>query len=165
MSRSLAQLRLVPISRQPNKVFGPTFALANMMSPKIDELRCFINDKRPDLVSLTETWIYDSDAYDHHLHIPGNNLILKNRALGIHGGVGLYIKSKNKFKALTELYHPSVEVLWAYLRPSRLPRGYPSIVFGTVYHSFQCTDNLLWNNHISDIIKKANKKLYTGLVF
>lgn len=77
MSRSLAQLRLVPISRQPNKVFGPTFALANMMSPKIDELRCFINDKRPDLVSLTETWIYDSDAYDHHLHIPGNNLIPK----------------------------------------------------------------------------------------
>ena len=74
-------------------MFGPTFAMANMMSPKIDELRCFINDKRPDLVSLTETWIYDSDAYDHHLHIPGNILILKNRALGIHGGVGLYIKS------------------------------------------------------------------------
>mgnify|MGYP001800060252 FL=1 len=118
-------------------MFGPAIVLANMMSlsPKIDELRRFVNDKRPDLVSLTETWTYDSDACDHHRHIPGCNLILKNRTVGIHGGLGLYINSKISFKALTDLYHPNFEVLWAHLRPSRLPRGYPCIVFGTVYHT------------------------------
>lgn len=61
-------------------------------------VKVLINDKRPDLVSLTETWIYDSDAYDRHLHIPSNNLILKNRALGIHGGVGLYIIIRSSSK-------------------------------------------------------------------
>lgn len=137
MSRNLVQLRRVSTAKQPDKEFGLAIALANMMSlsPKIDELRSFVTDKRPDLVSLTETWTYDSDACDHHLHIPGYNLILKNRTVGIHCGVGLYINSSIKFKALTDLYHPNFEVLWAHLRPSRLPRGYPCIVFGTVYHT------------------------------
>ena len=137
MSRNLVQFRRGPTVTFSNKMFGPAIVLANMMSlsPKIDELRCFVNDKRPDLVSLTETWTYDSDACDHHLQIPDYNLIPKNRTVGIHGGVGLYIDSKIKFKALTDLYHPNFEVLWAHHRPSRLPRGYPCIVFGTVYHT------------------------------
>ena len=120
-----------------NKEFGPAIVLTSMMSllPKIDELRCFVNEKRPDLVSLTEIWTYDYDACDYHIQIPGYNRILKNRTVGIHGGVGLYIDSKIKFKALTDLYHPNFEVLWAHHRPSRLPRGYPCIVFGTVYHT------------------------------
>lgn len=105
------------------------------LCPKMDELRCFVDNKKPDLVSLTETWIYDSIVCENHLHIPGYNFILKNRTTGIHGGVGLYINNKIKFKALTDLYHPNLEVLWAHLRPPRLPRGYPCIVFGTVYHT------------------------------
>ena len=125
------------ISCSLDKEFGPAIAVANMMSlsTKIDELRCFVNDKRTDLVSLTETWTYDSHACDHHLHIPGYNLILKNRTVGIHGGIGLHINSKIRFKALTHLYYPNIEVLWAHLRPFRLPWGFPCIVFGTVYHT------------------------------
>ena len=116
-------------AKQLNKEFGPGIALANMMllSLKINELRFFVDKKKPDLVSLTENWIYDSYACENHLHISGYNLILKNRTVGIHGGVGLYINSKIKFKALTDLYHPNFEVLWAHLRPPRLPRGYPAL--------------------------------------
>ena len=136
-SRNLVQLRRGPTVTHLNKEFGPAIILANMMSlsPKIAELRCFVNDKRPDSIPLTETWTYDSDACDYHLYIPGYNLILKNRTVEIHGGVVPYIDSNIKFKALTDLYHPNFEVLWAHLRPSRLPRGYPCIVFGTVYHT------------------------------
>lgn len=56
-SRNLVQLRHAPAAKQPNKEFGPAIALANMMSlcPKMDELRCFVDNKKPDLVSLTET--------------------------------------------------------------------------------------------------------------
>ena len=105
------------------------------LGPKIDELRCFANDNNPDLISLTETWIYDDTAAEHHLHLPGYNLCLKNRKSGVHGGVGLYINNTIKYKALTDLYHPELEVVWAHLRPVRLPRGFPCIVSGTVYHT------------------------------
>ena len=56
-SRNLVHVRKVHASIQQSKEFGPSLLLANMMSlsPKIDELRCLVIDKNPDLVSLTET--------------------------------------------------------------------------------------------------------------
>ena len=105
------------------------------LAPKIDKLRCFVNDNKPDLISLTEIWIQVSSFSEHHLHIFGFNLLLKNRSSGFHGGVALYINNSIKFKALTDLYHPECKVLWAYFRPTRLPRGYPCIISGTVYHT------------------------------
>lgn len=59
---------------QNSREFGPSVVLANMMSldPKIDELRCFANNKS-DLISLTETWIYDDTAAEHYLQLPGYN--------------------------------------------------------------------------------------------
>ena len=83
---------------------------------------------------MTETWVYDNTAPEHHLHLPGYNLCLQNRKSGMHGGVGLYINNTIKFKTLNDLYHPKLEVLWVHLRPARLPRGFPCIVAGTVYH-------------------------------
>ncbi|CAB3984752.1 fatty acid amide hydrolase-like [Paramuricea clavata] len=100
----------VPVDERPNNEFGPAIALANMMSlaPKIDELRCFVENTKPDLISLTENWLNDSIS-EHHLNIPGYNLLLKNRTSGVHGGVGLYIKNSIKFNALTDIYHPQLE--------------------------------------------------------
>lgn len=105
--------------------------LLNMMSlaPKIDELRSLVNDTKPDVISLTETWINESVS-GHHLNIPGFNLQLKNRSSGIHGGTGI------KFKALIDLYHSEQEVLWSYIKPTRLPRGISCIIIGTVYHTY-----------------------------
>lgn len=56
--------------------FGPSVVPANMisLSPKIDEFRYFANDIKPDLISLTETWVYDNTVSEHHLHLPGYNL-------------------------------------------------------------------------------------------
>ena len=49
----LSHLR-VPVVERPKNEFGPSIALANMMSlaPKIDKLRCFANDTKPDLISF-----------------------------------------------------------------------------------------------------------------
>ena len=51
-----------PVIERSKNEFGLSIALANMMSlaPRIDELRCFVNDTKPDLISLTETWLNDS---------------------------------------------------------------------------------------------------------
>ena len=89
LSRSHTQAPAIEPSKNE---FGPSIALANMMSlaPKIDELRCFVKDTKLDLISLTETWLNDSVS-EHHINIPGFNLLLKNRSSGVHGGVGLYV--------------------------------------------------------------------------
>ena len=41
---------------------------------------------------------------------------------------------------LDDLQDPSFEILWAELRPARLPRGYNSIVVGTLYHPPSASD-------------------------
>ena len=85
LSRHVIQVRHASVATRKNsREFGPSVVLANMMSlgPKIDELRCFANDNNPDLISLTETCIYDDTAAQHHLHLPGYNLCLKNRKSG-----------------------------------------------------------------------------------
>ena len=139
MSRHVIPVRHVSVFKCQNcREFGPSVVLANMMSlsPKIDELRCFANDIKLDLISLTETWVCHDTGSEHHLHLPGYNLCLKNRKSGVHGGVGLYINNTTKFSALTVLYHPELEVLWVHLRPRRQPGGFPCMVSaGTVYHT------------------------------
>ena len=82
----------------------------------INKLKCFVNEKKPDLVSLTKFCIFDSKVCEHHLLIPGYILILKNRTCGVHGGVGLHINNSIKFKALTDLYHRNHELLRACLK-------------------------------------------------
>ena len=123
-------------AERSKREFVTSITLANMMSlaPKIDELRCFVNDTKPDLISLTKTWI--NDSVSDHLNIPGYNMVLKNRTSGIHGGVGLYIRNSIKFQALPDLYHPELEVLWSYMQPTRLTRGISCIIIGTVYHTY-----------------------------
>ena len=139
-SRNVTPVCHTPITRPQTitKEYRPSVALANMMSlsPNIDEPRCSVDTHKPDLVSLTETWVYDDKECGNHPHIPGFNLLLKNRTSGVHGGAGLYINNSIKYKALTDFYHPEFEGLWAHLRPTRLPMGYPCIVFGTVYHTY-----------------------------
>ena len=95
--------------------FVPRILLTNTMSlaPKIDELRYFDMDKKPDLAAYTETWLNDSISSECLL-ISGYNLICKNRTLGSHGGVCLYITNSILFKTLDHLHHPDIEVLWVH---------------------------------------------------
>ena len=68
LSRHVIQVRHASVAvRKKSREFGPSVVLANMMSfgPKIDELRCFASDNKRDLISLTETWIYDDTAAEH----------------------------------------------------------------------------------------------------
>jgi hypothetical protein len=79
--------------RLANKEFGLAIALGKMMSlaPKIDELRCFVDNTIPDLISLTETWLNDSIS-EHHLNIPGFNLLLKNHTSGEHNSSLIWLR-------------------------------------------------------------------------
>ena len=60
---------------QTIKEFAPSLLLTNTMSliPKIDEVRCFVLDKNPDLVFITETWLKDQ-IDSNQVNIPEYNM-------------------------------------------------------------------------------------------
>ena len=109
------------------------------LTPKIDEVSCFMKTHNPDVAYITKTWLQGS-IDESCLYIAGYNLIFKNCSGGCHGGVGLYIKNSISFKCLhiylpfKYLQHPVLEVLWVRLTPKRLPRGFPCLVICVIYH-------------------------------
>ena len=128
---------------------GPSLILANTMflAPKIDEVRSVMLDSKSDLGFFTETWLRDSIPADH-IKIPEYNFTQRNRMTDFHGGVGLYIENSIRFKCLDHLQDPTLEVLWVWLRPTRLPQGIPCIVAGTIYNlhfNDSATDSILLN--------------------
>ena len=60
---------------QTTKEFAPSLLLTNTMCliPKIDEVRCFVPDKNPDLVFITETWLKDQ-IDSNQVNIPEYNM-------------------------------------------------------------------------------------------
>ena len=97
---------------------------------------CSVRDENVDFASFTKTWLSDR-IHDNVIHIPGYNIARKDRILGHHGGVCLYIKNSIAYQVLSQCQHPPLELLWVKARTHlthRLPRGITSIVFGIVYH-------------------------------
>ena len=125
-------------------------SLANTQSlaSKIDEVQSVMLNVKPDLGFFTETWLRETIS-DSQVNIPGYSFIARNRCVDIHGGVGLYIHDSIKFKPLDEFSDPDFESLWVWLRPSRLPRGFPCLVAGTVYHPQLGANNSGMLNHLT----------------
>ena len=69
----------------------PKILLTNTMSltPKIDEVSCFMKTHDPDAACITETWLQGS-IDESFLYIAGYYFTFKNRSGCCHGGVGLY---------------------------------------------------------------------------
>ena len=66
--------------------------------------------------------------------------------------MGLNIHDYIKFKSLDEFPDPDFESLWVWLSPRRLPRGFPCLVAGTIYHPhLDMNDSGMLNNLISTL--------------
>ena len=128
-------------STRNDDVYVRNLLLANTMSPapKIDEVNCFVTEKSPDLACITETWL--NDRISDTCHIPGYNFVYKNRSLGSHAGVGVYIGNTVFYKRLNHLLHTDYEVLWVYIRPRRRPRCFSYLILGVVCHPPNADDD------------------------
>ena len=127
--------------RDSQRVYVPSFFLSNVMSlaPKIDELHCIIKNANLDFLCIVETWL-QSHIHDNAVALQGYNIIRRDRIDMIHGGVCMFIKNTLKFTVLEDLEEADFEALWIKMTPSRLPRGYNSIVVGTIYHPPRAND-------------------------
>ena len=135
------------------------------LSPKLMKLAsCSVRDENVDFASFTKTWLSDR-IHDNVIHIPGYNIARKDRILGHHGGVCLYIKNSIAYQVLSQCQHPPLELLWVKARTHlthRLPRGITSIVFGIVYHPSR---EVLWVKTPTHRLPRGITSIVFGIVY
>ena len=90
----------------------PSLMLSNTMSlaPKIDEVRHSVLQTDVDLACFTETWLTDF-VHDNVIQIPGYNDVRRDRLIGQHGGVCLYVKESIPFEILSQYHNDQFEAL------------------------------------------------------
>ena len=67
------------------------FTNARSIMNKVDELHCIIEEEKPDLVSIVETWLTDN-IFNAEIQIPGYQTTRLDRKTGAHGGILLYTR-------------------------------------------------------------------------
>ena len=142
--------------------YVPKIMVTNIRSlvPKIEEIQEFINRNQISIVFVTETWLR-STIMDSVVDITGYSLIRKDRSSDCHGGVAIYIRN-NQFKySRLDLLSccEDHEILWLFLRPNRLPRGFSSLIVAVVYHPFWTTaENDHMREHLFQSLTLAKSK-------
>ena len=121
------------------------------LAPKIDEIAHAITTMDAELALFSETWL-SSAVPDEPININGYQIFRRDRVGWQHGGVCLYVKSSINCSVLADYYHPDHEVLWADLRPRRLPRGFSNIIVGVIYQYPDADDSAMKDYLISSLV-------------
>ena len=121
------------------------------LAPKIDEIAHAITTMDAELALFSETWL-SSAVPDEPININGYQIFRRDRVGWQHGGVCLYVKSSINCSVLADYYHPDHEVLWADLRPRRLPRGFSNIIVGVIYQYPDADDAAMKDYLISSLV-------------
>ena len=109
----------------------------NCLSPtnKILELRQLVSDQKPNILTLTETWLSDNVS-DGEISIPGFSLIRQDSSRGRAGGVIVYFDASLPPPViLTTDPIPLVDSLWIKFQLSEAA----TLLLGVVYRPPQCT--------------------------
>ena len=108
-------------------------ANVNRVCNKLDEISILLNDKCPDIVAFTETWL-DCTIPDSVIHMPSYSVIRRDRRDKIGGGVMIYVRDGIQFRKLDDLLGDhEFETLWALIRPKLLPREVCAVIVAVVY--------------------------------
>jgi ribonucleases P/MRP protein subunit RPP40 len=78
-----------------NNTLGCFYVNARSIMNKVDELQLYVEEEKPDIIGITETWVFE-DVLDSEINIDGYTTLRKDRISGNKsrgGGVLLYIKN------------------------------------------------------------------------
>ncbi len=135
------------------KIKGLSLFYTNARSiiKKRDELLAYVMTEKPDIVSITETWL---NINDNHLlsevNIPGYNMFLNCRENKKGGGVMLYIKDKI---CATEIHKEKRSAYESVYVKVKINKRY--LIIGTIYRPPKTTvenDKLLYDE-IETVVK------------
>ena len=152
---------------QNNPSHVPKVMLTNVRSlvPKLDEVQEFLFRNDINFAFITETWLKESIA-ESIINIPGYTVFRRDRKNDDHGGVCAYIRTeKCNYRRMDELNCcENHEILWLYLRPDRLPRGFSCIIAGLVYHPPSGDANLICDHLFNSLTKAESKYPNCGIL-
>ena len=139
-----SQPSLIENEPKTSKTYVPPLMLANVMSlvPKIDELAYVIDNRCPDLVFITETWL-KPNIPDAVINIDNYILLRLDRTEKEHGGVCIYVKENYIADYLEMPNENGFEVLWAVINPRRIPRGFSRLIIAVLYHPPSANNKLM----------------------
>ena len=146
----------------------PKLMLTNVRSlaPKMDEVSQFMLHNHIDIAFITETWLRESIP-DSIIHIPGYTVFRRDRIRDDHGGVCIYVHADQfcKFKQINDINCcDNHEILWLYISPNRLPRGYSNIIIGVIYHPPSDNDALIRDHLFSSLTTIESKYPNCGIL-
>ena len=118
---------------------------------KRDELVAYAMSEKPDIISITETWLNISDKHlISEVNIPGYNMFLNCRENRKGGGVILYIKDTISATEVEKVNRPAYESLYVKIRVNG-----KYIILATIYRPPKMSledDNLLYDE-IEAVVK------------
>ena len=83
---------------------------------------------------ITETWL-SNNVDNSVIGLNGFSTFRLDRSDGRRGGdVCVYVNNRFPVFHLEDISVPDIESIWLLLKPSRLPRGFNSIILGAIYH-------------------------------
>ncbi|CAB4005807.1 Hypothetical predicted protein, partial [Paramuricea clavata] len=149
---NLIRVKIIKNDCASLKHLVPSILLSNTISlaPKIDEIAYTIKTVDADFALFTETWLRDT-VPDISINIKHYQHYRRDRANRLHGGVCMYVKDSIHCKILADINHSDHEVLWANLRPKRLPRGISNIIVAVVYQP-QAADDATMKDYLNYIV-------------
>ena len=89
-----------------------------------------LENRKFNLVALSETWLKDNEHHYEYVQISGYNTVFRNRESKKGGGVGFYIKGHLSFKlrnGITKM-DDSIEAIWIDVRGKKT-----DFIIGTFY--------------------------------
>ena len=83
-----------------------------------NEFSIMLNSYQFDIISVTETWLQDTEYQRNYVQVNGYNTLFKNRTGKRGGGVGFYLKEQPQYKVRTDLTqtYKDLEILVAEIR-------------------------------------------------
>ena len=82
----------------------------NQLTTHIDELRILLANNDIDIIFINETKLNES-IQDHEVHIPGYEIIRRDRLTKGGGGVCFYVKNSINFTVRSDLHMDALENL------------------------------------------------------
>ena len=131
------------ILHHPTKWLLPTLLNTNAQSLllKLDDLQATCDLNGIDIAVVSESWI-SPDQSLNLFQLEGYSLSSNCRLYKKGGGITCYIKNSIPWERWEHLEDPTIESLWITARPKLLPREFPIIVIGAIYHPPGAKD---WN--------------------
>lgn len=120
-----------------NKWQLPTFMNTNItgaLAAKLNEISVLCKDNHVDIACITETWCMEH-VPDAAVSLNGYISVCRDRQDGRqHGGIPCYIRECIPFHVWEQLDECELETLWLTTRPQCMPREFPCLTVGIVYH-------------------------------